>query len=189
MTKVHCACLSCTFIMFNSSPPSAAYICQWIRSALVQIMVCRLFGTKPLDKPMLGYCQLDRQEQTSVKFESECYHFHSRKCIWKCRLPDWRPFCPGDESKSRISGSFHTTMWWEEILRVSFILKEIIRVSFIPKEIIQFLALRNKYQSIDCRVPCCSRDIRFITSLMDHIIVAWVSSVEGTGFHKTYPMF
>ena len=43
----------------NSSPPSAAYMRQWIGSALVQIMACRLIGTKPLSKPMLGYCQLD----------------------------------------------------------------------------------------------------------------------------------
>ena len=31
-----------------------------IRLALVQIKACRLFGTKPLSKPLLGYCQLDR---------------------------------------------------------------------------------------------------------------------------------
>ena len=31
----------------NSSPPSAAYMLQWIRSALVQIMACHLFSTKP----------------------------------------------------------------------------------------------------------------------------------------------
>ena len=33
-------------------------------------MACRLFGANPFSKPMLGYCQLDRQEQTSMKFES-----------------------------------------------------------------------------------------------------------------------
>ena len=38
---------------------SPAYLRQWIGSALVQIMTCRLFGAKPLSKPMLGYCQLD----------------------------------------------------------------------------------------------------------------------------------
>ena len=43
---------------FNSSPPSAAYLRQWIGSALVKIMACRLFGAKP-SKPILGYCQLD----------------------------------------------------------------------------------------------------------------------------------
>ena len=41
----------------NSSPPSAAYMRQWIRSALVQIMACRLCGAKPLSEPMLEYCQ------------------------------------------------------------------------------------------------------------------------------------
>ena len=56
-------CLFC----INSSPPSAAYMRQWIGSALVQIMACRLFGTKPLSKPMLGYCLLDPWEQTSVQ--------------------------------------------------------------------------------------------------------------------------
>ena len=30
------------------------HICQWIRSALVKIMACCLFDTKPLSKPMLG---------------------------------------------------------------------------------------------------------------------------------------
>ena len=29
---------------------------QWNGSALVQIMACCLFGTKPLSKPMQGYC-------------------------------------------------------------------------------------------------------------------------------------
>ena len=46
-------------IQFNSSPPSAAYMRQWIGSTLVQIMACRLFGAKSLSKPVLGYCQLD----------------------------------------------------------------------------------------------------------------------------------
>ena len=36
----------CNNIFFNSSPPSAAYMPQWITSALVQIMDCHLFGTK-----------------------------------------------------------------------------------------------------------------------------------------------
>ena len=38
----------------NSSPPSDAYMRQWIGSALVQIMACCLFGTKLLFKPMQG---------------------------------------------------------------------------------------------------------------------------------------
>ena len=68
----------------NSSPPSATYIHQWTRSAGVQVMACRLSGAKPLPEPMLIYCQLDPQEQTSMKSESKYKIFRSRKCIWKC---------------------------------------------------------------------------------------------------------
>ena len=74
---------------------------QWTGSTLVQVMACRLFGAKPLPEPMLAYCWLDSWEQISVKFESEFYRFHSnsRKHIWNCRLPKWRPFRPaGDKS-------------------------------------------------------------------------------------------
>ena len=34
-------------------------------------MAWHLFGAKPLPEPMLIYCELDRWEQTSVKFESK----------------------------------------------------------------------------------------------------------------------
>ena len=43
----------------NSSPASTANMCQSIGSALVPIMVCRLFGAKALSKLILVYCQLD----------------------------------------------------------------------------------------------------------------------------------
>ena len=52
----------------NSSPPSDAYIRQWTGSALIQIMACRLFGAKPLSKPMHGYWQLDPKEQSQWNF-------------------------------------------------------------------------------------------------------------------------
>ena len=53
-----------------------------------------LFSTKPLPEPIPVYCQLDSWEKVSGKFEFEFYYFHSIKCIWKCRLPKRRPFCP-----------------------------------------------------------------------------------------------
>ena len=59
-------------------PPSSVYMHQWIGSALVQIVACRLYGANPISRPMLDYCQLD-WEQVSVKFESEFYNFHSQK--------------------------------------------------------------------------------------------------------------
>ena len=71
------------------------YMRQWTGSAFVRVMACHLFGAKPLPEPMLASCQLDSWEQISVKFELEFYHFHSRKYVWICCLPKWRPFCPG----------------------------------------------------------------------------------------------
>ena len=67
--------------------PSAAYMRQWIRSALLQIMTCCLFGGTPLP----ACCQM------------EFNNFHSRKRIWNCCLLIWRPFCPGEmSSKSAL---------------------------------------------------------------------------------------
>ena len=40
-------------------PPNGAYMRQCIRLALVEMMACRLFGTKPLSKQVPGYCELD----------------------------------------------------------------------------------------------------------------------------------
>ena len=39
----------------NSSPPNAPYMPPWTGSALAQIMACRLFGARPLSKPMLFF--------------------------------------------------------------------------------------------------------------------------------------
>ena len=41
----------------NSSSHSAAYMRRWIGSALLQILVCRLFGTKPLSEQTFRYSQ------------------------------------------------------------------------------------------------------------------------------------
>ena len=49
----------CPLLQINSSPPSAAYMRQRTRCAMVQVMARRLFGAKPLPEPMLIYCQLD----------------------------------------------------------------------------------------------------------------------------------
>ena len=75
-----------SWIVDRPSPPSAAYMRQWTGSAFVQVMACRLFGAKPLSEPMLAICQLDSWKHISVKFKSEFYHFHSRKCVWKYHL-------------------------------------------------------------------------------------------------------
>ena len=60
----------CTLSVYMSwlISPSATYMRWRIGSTLVQIMTCHLFGTKPLSKPMLGYCQVGPCEQPLVKF-------------------------------------------------------------------------------------------------------------------------
>ena len=50
----------------NTSPPNTAYM--RIGSALVQIMACRLFGAKPLSKPMLGYSHLALRNKFQLNF-------------------------------------------------------------------------------------------------------------------------
>ena len=70
----------------NSSPPSAAYMCQWIGSALVQIMACRLFGDKPLSKPVLGFLSKGLLGTNFTEIWIEIQNFYSRKCIWKRHL-------------------------------------------------------------------------------------------------------
>ena len=39
-------------------------------------MACAMFGAKPLPEPVLKYCQLDTEEQNSMKFESKYKTFH-----------------------------------------------------------------------------------------------------------------
>ena len=72
----------------NSSPPNAAYMRQWIRLTLVQIMACCLFGTKPLSKPMLGHCQF---QWNLIKI----LNFLFTKMHLKILSAKWWPFCLG----------------------------------------------------------------------------------------------
>ena len=56
-------------------------------------MSWRLIDATPLSKPILAYHRMATWKQISVKFESKYNHFHKWKCIWKCRLQKWPPFC------------------------------------------------------------------------------------------------
>ena len=75
------------------APLSAAYMRQSTGSSLVQVMACRLFGAKPSHEPM-HQCWLIVNWTHGNIFQWNL-NFISRKCNWKCRLPKWRPFCPG----------------------------------------------------------------------------------------------
>ena len=54
--------------------------------SLSWVMACCLSSAKSLPEPVLSFCQLDPQEQTSVTFNSKCKSFLSRKYILKCHL-------------------------------------------------------------------------------------------------------
>ena len=58
-------------------------------------MAHRRVGDNPLSQPMMVCCQLHPKEYVSIKFYLKLKSFHSRKCIWRCRLQKWRPSCLG----------------------------------------------------------------------------------------------
>ena len=78
--------------LFNSFPLSAAYMLQGIGSALVQIMACRLFCTKPLSKPTLGYYKLDVSE---ILVKNWTFSF--KKMCLKMLSAKWLPFCSRED--------------------------------------------------------------------------------------------
>ena len=47
--------------------------CLSNKPSLVQMMACRLFGTKPLSEPMLTYCLLHCQEQWNLNFQENWF--------------------------------------------------------------------------------------------------------------------
>ena len=65
-------------IGFNSPPPRATYMRQWIGSALVQIMACRLFSAKPLSKPMPCYVNLGLRNKLQWNFNQNTKLFIHR---------------------------------------------------------------------------------------------------------------
>ena len=67
-------------------------------------MVCRLFGTRPLSKPMRSYCQLYSKEQTNSEIVIKIQNFSFTKMHLKISSEKWPPFCPGgDELTSNMA--------------------------------------------------------------------------------------
>ena len=136
------------YAFINSSPHNATYMLQWIWSALVQVMACRLFDTKPLPEPILTFCQLDAQEQTSVKFESKCKTFHSWKFVWKHHLWNGGHFVRGGIKKNNwhfllrfpdmivTQGASHTTCIQAQKQMILVATNEVFRYIIFPRVII-----------------------------------------------------
>ena len=100
--------------VFNSSPPSAfASVNGVITGSSKSLSPIR---RQAITWVMLAYCQLDSWEHISVKLESDFYHFHWRKCIWKCHLPT---FCPG-----RLVQGIKPQMHWFHSVHIWLISKK-----------------------------------------------------------------
>ena len=99
-----CINVACFYKQFRGSrvnssppppPPNAAYMRQWIWSALIQIMACYLHGAKPLYEPKLAYCQLEPKEHISMTCCLKFKYLHSLKCVWTCRMSNGGHFVHG----------------------------------------------------------------------------------------------
>ena len=61
-----------------------------------------------VSEPKLTYCQLDPNEHISVKFYLKFKYFHSRKCVWTCRLRIVGHF---------VQGKRVNTLWRSDAIR------------------------------------------------------------------------
>ena len=89
------------FDQLNSSSRSVTYMCQWVGSTLFQIMAFRLFGAKPLSKPMLDYCWLDTWNKFQLTFYQNATPF-IHKMHMKASSAKWRPLFNGEMGWSCI---------------------------------------------------------------------------------------
>ena len=85
-------------------------------------MACRLSGAKLLSEPVVAYCELNSWKQISVKFESKCDNFHTRKLNWKCiclGLSVLRNLTVWETSSSRYTRhSSHAKIYCNDVIQV-----------------------------------------------------------------------
>ena len=84
-------------------------------------MACRLFGAKPLSKPMQGYCELDPKEHISMNFfKLKLQTFSFTKLHLKISSAKWWPFCPGADELKEKNGPdvlgliYHRLLHWRK---------------------------------------------------------------------------
>ena len=82
---------------------------QWIGSALVQIMACRLYSAKPLSKSS-GLLTIGPSGTNFSKIQIKIQNFSFTKMHLNISAK-WRPFCPGgDELRKHLNGHMHTSL-------------------------------------------------------------------------------
>ena len=83
--------------LINSSSYNAAYMRQWTWPALVQITVCRLFGTKPLSEPILGLLSIGPLRTNFGDIVSKIQNFSFTKMHLKISSAKRQPFVHGGD--------------------------------------------------------------------------------------------
>ena len=83
----------------NSNPLGAVYMRHWIGTALIQIMACRLFGAKPLSKPILGDCHLDSWDKIQWNFNPNSCIFIQENAFENV-VCETAAICPGGDELS-----------------------------------------------------------------------------------------
>ena len=119
--------------VFNSSPPSAAYMRQSIWSALVQIMAFRLFGTKPLFWTNVGLVSTGPLGTNLSEFVIKIQNFSFMKMHLKISPAKWRPFCPGGEELTALS---ELPVHYSDVI-MSVMVSQIISVSIFTQPFVQ----------------------------------------------------
>ena len=77
-------------MIINSYRPNDAYVYQYARPSLLQIMAWRLLGVKTLSEPMPSHQWLKSWDQISVKLESKSTSKNlSLKMLFAKRTPLW----------------------------------------------------------------------------------------------------
>ena len=84
----------CVQWTLNSLRPSDAYMRQYNIPTLLQIMACRLSGTKPLSEPVLPYCHLTLRNIFQWNL-FKIRRFSFKEMHLKMLSAKWRPFCLG----------------------------------------------------------------------------------------------
>ena len=81
---------------FNSSALSSAYVRQWIRSELIQIMACRLFVPSHYLNQCCDVVNWTRDNKLQWNFNQNKKLFIHENA-YKISSAKWRPFCRGGD--------------------------------------------------------------------------------------------
>ena len=104
----------------TSSPPSAAYMCQWIGSLLVQVMACHLLGAKPSPQTMYDILSIKPLGTSEIQIKIQTFSF--MKMHLKILSVKWQPFCPGGDDLTYPY--FLWRQWWDDWTRPNLQLSE-----------------------------------------------------------------